>query len=72
MADQQKFSKISITDDFMFATVFKQNKEACKKLLAIRKIFELARDGRSAEYIANEINMPKEYVEETLDMAIMR
>ena len=33
MVDQQNFSEIGITDDFMFATVFKQNKAACKRLL---------------------------------------
>lgn len=37
-----------------------------------RRIFELARSGSSAEYIAADINMPVEYVEETLEMAFMK
>ena len=39
---------------------------------AIRKIFELARDGRSAENIAADLNVSREYVEETLDMVAMK
>ena len=40
--------------------------------LLIRKVFELTRAGKSIEYIAAEINMPENYVEETLDMAFMK
>lgn len=41
MAKENKFNKISITDDFMFATVFKQNKAACKRLLESILGFEI-------------------------------
>lgn len=38
----------------------------------IRRIFELARDGKSVDYIAADISMPREYVEETLNLAMMK
>ncbi len=37
-----------------------------------RRIFELIREGRSIDYIAADINMPKEYVEETINMVAMK
>ncbi len=40
--------------------------------LIIRRIFELAREGKSIDAIASDINMPKEYVEETLDMVMAK
>ena len=50
MADQQNFSKISITDDFMFATVLKQNKDACKRLLESILGFEIS----ELEYVKDQ------------------
>ena len=43
MVEQQNFSEIGITDDFMFATVFKQNKAACKRLLESILGFEISK-----------------------------
>ena len=43
-------SKISITDDFMFATVLKNNKEACKRLLEGILGFEIS----SLEYVNDQ------------------
>ena len=43
MVDQQNFSEIGITDDFMFATVFRQNKAACKRLLESILGFEISK-----------------------------
>ncbi len=40
--------------------------------LIIRRIFELAREGKTIDYIAGKINMPREYVEETLDMLMVK
>ena len=50
MAEQQNFGKISITDDFMFATVLKQNKDACKRLLESILGFEISK----LEYIKDQ------------------
>ena len=38
----------------------------------IRNIFELARQGKSIEDIATAINMPKEYVEEALELELVK
>ena len=38
----------------------------------IRNIFELARQGKSVEDIATAINMPKEYVEEALELELIK
>ncbi len=43
-------NKISITDDFMFATVLKENKEACKRLLESILGFEIS----SLEYVKDQ------------------
>ncbi len=40
--------------------------------LIIRRIFELARAGETVDSIARDINMSKEYVEETLDMVMTK
>ena len=38
----------------------------------IRNIFKLARQGKSVEDIATAINMPKEYVEEALELELIK
>ena len=38
----------------------------------IRNIFELARQGKSVEYIATAINVPKEYVKEALELELIK
>ena len=38
----------------------------------VRNIFELARQGKSVEDIATAINMPKEYVEEALELELVK
>ena len=38
----------------------------------VRNIFELARQGKSVEDIATAINMPKEYVEEALELELIK
>ena len=43
-----------------------------KGLSAIKDILELARQGKSVEYIATAINMPKEYVEQALELELIK
>ncbi len=43
-----------------------------KSFSIIKDILRLSREGKTAEYIAAEINMPIEYVEETLDMVFAK
>ena len=38
----------------------------------IRNIFKLARQGKSVEDIVTAINMPKEYVEEALELELIK
>ena len=43
-----------------------------KGLSAIKDILNLARQGKSVEYIATAINMPKEYVEKALELGLIK
>ena len=47
-------SKISITDDFMFATVLKNNKEACKKITGGDNV--IAKDAKAIIFEAKNVD----------------
>ena len=58
-------------------TIYKRYINACiyvprLSLYRTRRIFELIREGKSIDYIAADINMPKEYVKAILDMAMIK